>query len=98
MITFKTLAASTKSVIKSIAGAKYRASIERSWHFNDADFHSFQESHFRSIYNWARTSVPYYTQRPKDYPELNAQQNVYKFLQELPLLPKHTVRDHNTCL
>jgi phenylacetate-CoA ligase len=96
MMTFKALTVSTKSVIKSIAGAKHRAAIERSWEFDAAEFQHFQESRFRSIYNWARISVPYYIQRPKEYPELHAQQNVSEFLQDLPLLPKHTVRDHNT--
>ena len=96
MITFNALASGAKTGIKSIAGAKHRALIERSWKFDPAEFRRFQQSRFRSIYNWARISVPYYIQRPRDYPELTPERNVYEFLQELPLLPKPTLRDHNT--
>jgi phenylacetate-CoA ligase len=96
MITFNALAAGARTGIKSIAGVKYRTLIERSWEFSAAEFQRFQEGRFRSIYNWARISVPYYIQRRREYPELTPERNVYEFLQRLPLLPKPTVREHNT--
>ena len=39
--------------------------------------------------------MPYYRQRPADYPELKPQYKVSDFLQDLPLLPKSVVKEHN---
>lgn len=94
MITYKSLASGAKAAIKSVAAERHRGLVEQSWQYDSAAWRSCQEERFRWIYNHARVSVPYYRQRPHDYPELKPQYKVSDFLQGLPLLPKSVVKEH----
>ena len=95
MITYKSAAAGAKAAIKTVAANKYRSLVERTWGFDAAEWRHCQEERFRAIYSRARTTVPYYRERPVDYPELNPDCNISEFLSALPLLPKSIVREYN---
>jgi phenylacetate-CoA ligase len=81
--------------VKSIAGVRYREAIDQAWSYSGDQFWSYQQEKFHRFYEYCRRVVSYYQYRPSEYPEIKPAASVLESLQELPLLEKPILREHN---
>src|SRR3954454_7250099 len=96
MFSARSVRSGVRGCIKSFASLAYRARVEAAWEYSAEDFWHSQEQRFCALYEQSRMTVPFYRDRPASYPPLRSGRSTWDFLQELPLLPKETVRRHNT--
>src|SRR5690606_38417107 len=78
-------------------GAKYARLLERSWDFGIEDAERYQAAQFASLYQAARSLVPYYNERRSLYPQLALERlSVRDALASLPVLTKTELRGANS--
>lgn len=83
--------------MKLLLGAKYARLLERSWDFGIEDAERYQAAQFASLYQAARSLVPYYNERRSLYPQLALERlSVRDALASLPVLTKTELRGANS--
>jgi phenylacetate-CoA ligase len=96
MISLRAIRAGASATVKRVAGLRYRSINERAWEFSRDEHERYQIETFREVYSRLVTRVPYYRDRPKDYPP--GAQTSWRNLSEidvLPILTKSDVRSAN---
>jgi phenylacetate-CoA ligase len=93
---WKATRAGLNGLVKSWAGVPYRNRVRGAWNLSAEEFWAYQGSAFQSMYQFARTRVPYYQQHLDSYPPLAGRgDHILDWLPNLPILDKQTVRSHN---
>lgn len=83
--------------IKSLAGLRFRSLMRRCTGFDRNQFRRFQAERFNAMYRYVREMIPYYRDRPAEYPPLDATESqLFQVLSRLPILKKQTLREHNS--
>jgi phenylacetate-CoA ligase len=96
MAPLRILKSDIYSWTKSASALRYRSMVEQAWSYDQDHFWHCQETCFRRSYDHARREVPYYRGRPLAYRDLSPSGGLLESLQQLPLLDKAVLRDHNT--
>lgn len=97
MNNWKAMKSGIKSRIKSLAGLPYRSTIRDSWQMSSDEFWRYQIEAFSHTYEFARTKIPFYQEQGVAYPPLNfGKDHLLQVLNQLPVLQKKTLKDHNT--
>lgn len=90
--TFYAARADVRRWIKLAAGLPKLGLIRQAPSMDADAVRDYQTRRFRELYARARAEVPYYRDRPRDYPEMPAGIPAEEFLRRLPILDKSTVR------
>lgn len=97
MSNWKATKATLRWRLKNLLGSWYRKLIDESWTWSSDEYNEYQNQQFAKIYSIARECVPYYRDRPDEYPPFDpARDQVREFLRKLPIITKSIVRDNNS--
>lgn len=98
IMNWKATRAGLRSLVKRAVGRAYRGAADSAWDMSTAECWSDQAQAFARIYAFARARVPYYRDRPQQYPAHLQGGGVLASLADLPIIDKSTVRAHNEAL